>query len=162
MSNFWTQPGSKDVYIYFSIIIILMIIYGVALYSIYGKDNIIDNEILNTEITKMEVFGNFGGWSISHIIVFYLAGFLFPEQWVLIFVLGVLWEFVEVVLGELFVKIMGKSENSGNRKVVYGDKWMDGNLNDIWYNTIGLFLGYLTIMTYKEYKSKKYRLPLNE
>lgn len=157
MNTFLTQPGSNEVYIYFGIVIGLLIIYSLIIYFIYGANGVSQNDMLNTVyIENCIAFGNFGGWSLSHIVVFYIAGLLFPQQWVLIFILGVAWEFVEVLTGEALERFIGKSNNVGNKKVMYGNKWMDGNLSDIWDNSIGLFLGYWTAMFIQERRNQPY------
>lgn len=144
MTSFWTQPGSLDVYIYFGVIVLMLIIYTAYLLILFGKACASSGDILNKVLCKLPVFGDFGGWSLTHVICYYIAGFLFPEQWVLIFIIGVAWEFFEVILGDIITYFMGAP---GKEYGLYGDKWMDGRLSDIWYNTIGLALGYLTIMT---------------
>ena len=149
--TFLSQPGSTNVYIYFAIIIALMIVYTVIIISIHGTSGINDNDILN-QVYRYDVpiIGNFGGWSLSHFIAFYIAGLLFPQKWVLVFVLGVFWEFFEIILGVMLEIFMGKSSYTGARKSLYGDKWVTGNLADIWINSAGLFLGYWTAMFIEE------------
>lgn len=156
--RFLTQPGSMRVYFYFGIIICLIIIYALFLYLAYGIDTVVNNDKLNKTFVEIPILDKFGGWSLSHVITFYIAGLLFPCQWILIFVLGVAWEFVEVVIGTVLTSLIGKrvinpGEVSGN--FLYEDKWFDGNLSDIWYNTIGLFLGYWTGIYIRQQRHKR-------
>ena len=152
--TFLSQPGSTGVYIYFALIIALMIVYTVIIMSIYGMKGINDNDILNCVYCyDVPIIGDFGGWSLSHFIAFYIAGLLFPQQWVLIFILGVAWEFFETVIGVMLEIFMGKSKYSGSRKTLYGEKWVTGNLSDIWMNSAGLFLGYWTAMFIQDRQS---------
>ena len=145
--TFLSQPGSTGVYIYFAIIIALMIVYTVILVSIYGFKGINDNDILNQVYCyDVPIIGNFGGWSLSHFAAFFVAGLLFPQQWVLIFILGVAWEFFEIVIGIMLEIFLGKSKYTGDRLSLYGSKWVTGNMSDIWVNSAGLFLGYWVAM----------------
>lgn len=145
--TFLSQPGSTGVYIYFAIIIVLMIIYTAILMSIYGTKGINDHDFLNeVYIYDLPIVGNFGGWSLSHLIAFYIAGLLFPQQWVLIFILGVAWEFFEILIGIGLELFLGKTKNTGNRENLYKNKWVTCNISDIWINALGLFLGYWTAM----------------
>lgn len=156
--TFLSQPGSTGVYIYFSIIIVLMIIYTVIIMSIYGKDGINNNDILNeVYLYDLPIVGNFGGWSLSHLIAFYIAGLLFPQQWILIFILGIAWEFFEILIGISLEAFMGKSKYTGNRQNLYGTKWVTCNINDIWVNALGLFLGYWTAMFLAERANGEYK-----
>jgi hypothetical protein len=160
--TFLSQPGSTGVYIYFAFIILLMIIYTIIITSIYGMDGINDHDILNEVYAyDVPIIGNFGGWSLSHLIAFYIAGLLFPQQWVLIFILGVAWEFFEIVIGISLEGLLGKSKYTGNRRSLYGTKWVTGTLTDIWVNSVGLFLGYWTAMFLEERSNEnnKWEMP---
>lgn len=149
--TFLSQPGSTAVYIYFAFIIFLMIVYTVIIISIYGMEGVNDHDFLNqVYLYNVPIIDNFGGWSLAHFITFYIAGLLFPQQWILVFILGVAWEFFEFVIGLSLEGILGKSKYTGNRRSLYGTKWVTGNISDIWVNSVGLFLGYWTAMFLQE------------
>lgn len=140
--NFFMKKENINVYIYFSIVLIVGLAYFSVLYVLYGLENVASYDLLNQSYKNNVVgLGNIGGWSISHFVAFYIAGFLFPQQWVLIFILGVLWELVENIGADL-VNFEEKSKLTDSN--MYQNKWMCGNLSDIIFNSIGLFLGYWT------------------
>jgi hypothetical protein len=156
--TFFTQPESKGVYIFFTIVVLLCASYGFFLWFINGWSFINTNDILNKTYTEdIPVFGKIGGWRISHLITFYIAGLLFPFQWPLIFILGVVWEFIEVTIGSILLETMGgNGGGDDNGGQLYTHQWMDGSLVDLWYNGIGLFLGYWTSMFLKQRREKLY------
>lgn len=141
---------SRNVYIYFAIIIVIILAYMAFLYTLYGIGEFLSKDFLNTlYINNTPAFGNVGGWSVSHFVAFFIAGFLFPSQWFLIFILGVAWEFLESLIGDILY------ENTKFPRVntdgMYQTQWLDGNLSDIWFNSMGLFLGYWTsVFFYKQ------------
>lgn len=150
--SIFNSSGAWDVYIYFAIIVGILIIYGVCM-AVSGGVSI---DFLNKAYFDVPVIGTFGGWSLSHVITFYIAGLLFPQQWVLIFILGVFWELLESLIGEIAFQVLGEvPESKKSYKVMYTSRWINGNISDIWYNTIGLFLGYVTADIYFRITGKK-------
>lgn len=94
----------------------------------------------------------FDGWGISHFLYFALLGFLFPakETLIFIFVLGVLWEIVEVTFSDhpfyvskcdygsdANVQVVNEEGAQGAKK----DTWWYGRWQDIIMNTAGMLLG---------------------
>lgn len=148
--TFLSQPGSTPVYIYFTIIILLIGLNAVFITALYGSDQIKDQDVLNvTFYENVPIIGDFGGWSLSHFIAFFIAGLLFPEMWVLIFILGISWEFFEIVLGMTVEKFLGTSPATKSNRM-YDQRWITGNISDIWMNAAGLFLGYWIGMFIRE------------
>lgn len=140
--TFLAQPGSKGVYVYLSIILILFGIYALGLYLIYNGDAAENDPFCNVYVEDIPVFNNLGGWPVSHVVTFFVAGLLFPNQWVLIFMMGVLWEFIEEAMGTV-IPSPGNPASEGEIKL-YQKNWVAGDLSDIWYNSVGLFFGYWT------------------
>jgi hypothetical protein len=115
------------------------------LYVLYGVNDFLSQDMLNYSYKKDVIaFGNVGGWSLSHFITFFIAGLLFPHQWMLVFILGVTWEFIESGLGDFIYTFVGNNNSNNQTNTMYSDQWLQGNLSDIWFNSIGLFLGYWT------------------
>lgn len=93
----------------------------------------------------------FDGWGMSHFFYFMLLGFLFPKKntLIFIFVMGVLWELVEVAFSERPFYVSkcdyGRAINTDGGNIVAQeegrDKWWYGRWQDIIMNTSGMLLG---------------------
>jgi len=89
--------------------------------------------------------GPISGWRLSHFIAFFIAGFLFPQCICLIFILGVAWEVFESFLGNLTQTFVPRGEVSKrveiSTNIMYREGWIEGDVTDIIFNTVGLFFG---------------------
>lgn len=73
---------------------------------------------------------NINGWSITHFIVFTLAGYYGHKHIFLLMLIGILWELTEVLLG--YITKQNKTDDS---------VWWYGSYEDIIVNFIGLMTG---------------------
>lgn len=71
------------------------------------------------------------GWSVTHVLLFTILGYLYPSNILLFFFLGVLWELAEWVIGIVRSDITHKEETY----------WIN-RTSDLIANGVGLLLGY--------------------
>ena len=109
------------------IIYLLVIIYFITtlVYRIYNKTNL--------KIKKYVIFYNCNLWCVSHIVNYFLLGYLAPSYIIHVFIIGLLFEHLEIYLSKM-------------------NKYIHGNvIRDNMINFIGLLLGYIA-----------YKIHLNE
>ena len=123
----------------------IFIIYWLLLLLICGKKSTIHCDKLNYTLVDIPILGKFGGWPISHLVMFYGIGLLFPDCMLLAMTIGVLWEIIEWNVGrsDLLPRLMD-SPNKSNKNMIYGEFWVVGTLQDALYNFIGFVAGMLT------------------
>lgn len=129
----------KEISIVYIAVTILFLLYGVHLISNGNKfSNIAKLDILNTV-----VYNNNGirlsGWGISHFVMYLLIGLICPHCWKEATVLGIIWEVVESILGNIFVNDTSDTTDSNIKYKL----WWDGDPQDIVINSIGLICGIL-------------------
>lgn len=74
-------------------------------------------------------------WPVSHFIAFAIAGFLFPQCFIFIAVLGLIWESLESML-----EVYTEQKSTMDENVEYSS-WWGGRLRDIVYNLAGYLVG---------------------
>ena len=117
----------------FWLLIAILVLTVVAIY-VYGW---IVKKYLHQDYMLAEVIPAPGGdiWAISHLLLYTLLGYLFP-QWIFpLFLLGIAWEVLEQLTGNPEVRQMVVGEFRAN-------KWWYGRVSDVVFNGIGLLLGY--------------------
>ena len=85
---------------------------------------------------------DFDLWSVTHILFYFALTYIYPNEYVYIFILGILWEISEYILGGL---------NPKNIKYLMGEcgymkkdeSWWYGKFSDILANSIGIMLALL-------------------
>ena len=146
------------VYIYFIFIVGLVVIYALLITFLYGIKKNISKDPLNIILTGDILFiGSISGWRISHFITFFIAGFIFPECICLIFILGVVWEIVEHFSAN-FLIFMSKKYNPNEKNeiidgLMYHTNCWDGSIEDIIFNTLGIFSGVFLREIYNNFNS---------
>lgn len=80
--------------------------------------------------------GRANTWLLSHFILYFILGLIFPLCDGPIIVAGILWEFVEALLGWTLGPVTRMTPN-GIEKTY----WWQGNIMDILVNIIGFYLG---------------------
>lgn len=88
-------------------------------------------------------------WPISHFIMHLILGFLFPECWFLLLIIGIGWEGMEFIFG-LFERSKGKDSS-----LQYSEKWWAPNIADLILNIAGLVVGLGLNKLWKAYKTNK-------
>tara|TARA_B110000285_G_scaffold156849_1_gene174994 strand:+ start:9043 stop:9576 length:534 start_codon:yes stop_codon:yes gene_type:complete len=135
--------------------VVAIIIFGIIRH-LSGKDLIggtfFKSEFLGTAFGESGVYS---GWPISHLLLHLYLGFYCPDLWMLWIALGVLWEIVEWAVGEqlknpekasdaatrvgkIFFPQFGEKDDEITQ---YDNQWVRGNMSDILFNCIGLFIG---------------------
>ena len=114
----------------------------------YFKDKIVDNDFMNKQIFKMPIFGKncCSWWPVSHFISYMLFALIWPEYWYHLFILGVLWEFVEWIFKYLFTP-KGKELKFKRTRTGEGveyEQWWSSSSKDVLFNGAGILVG-LTI-----------------
>ena len=65
----------------------------------YGTIRISNDNIPDPLVDSFTIFGYesrlFNGWTLSHFLTYLILTFFFPEYWLLIFIIGTLWEIFE-------------------------------------------------------------------
>lgn len=103
----------------FTICISLILIYGYIKCRYKIKDHIQTKIIYDVDI-----------WALLHILIFFILTFIFPNQYILLFILGIMWEITEHLLGSYFKYI--------NIKCL--SQWWYFRYIDILYNLFGIIL----------------------
>jgi len=131
----------------FGMIIISIIIYYIFYISkFYDK---ISNDIL---LNKFNLF-IYDYWAISHIILFFIVTYLFPNRYIFITICGIVWELIEhsirYILNYLYIKNklnnyyhskLEKYVKKKQKKFNKQKNWWYGRYEDILYNAIGTIL----------------------
>lgn len=154
--------GGKDcncrlAYVYFGIIICMIFTYILIMMNLFGETQLKYMDNMNKVIIELPILGGIAGWPISHFICFFVAGLLFPNCFVLVFFLGVLWEIVETVLGS-FGKMANSSVEDSVGDVLYKDNWMSGRVEDIIFDVLGFLAGKMIIDAYRDNKYGNHKL----
>ena len=77
------------------------------------------------------------GWGISHFILYAVMVYIFPKNWLFILMIGIIWEFIEVLLS--YYSILNcYLLNYGRNKYT---KWWYGRYQDIIMNIFGIIFG---------------------
>jgi len=137
----------KKIVSIFGMIVISIIIYYIFYISkFYDK---ISNDIL---LNKCNYFIS-DYWGVSHIILFFIVTFLFPNRYIFITICGIVWELIEhsirYILNYLYItnklnnyyhskldKYVKKKQKKFNKQ----QNWWYGRYEDILYNAIGTIL----------------------
>jgi hypothetical protein len=75
--------------------------------------------------------GNLTGWSLSHVAFYFLLGHMFPKDFKLLMLLGVIWELLEQYVFGAF----------DLAKTNCTDDFWYGEVSDLFMNAIGFWLG---------------------
>lgn len=90
---------------------------------------------------------NINSWSVTHFIVFTIAGYYYHKYIFLLMVLGIIWELTEVMLSfitkiyftDINIKMLLKNKRNINNSNNFN--WWYGRYEDIIVNFIGLMTG---------------------
>lgn len=129
----------------FLLAVVLIIGYWFFMLGAYGTDvKAIMADPLNRIVVDVPIIENCcSWWPISHFILFFIIGVLFPECDVEAITCGVLWELFEV--GAHYA--IGKERQYVRKQdaIEYSQSWWAGSFKDIFFNIAGFYLGKLTI-----------------
>lgn len=100
----------------------------VVFHSIYRF--LIEKRVIDTPLER-RVISWMNGWQLSHVVLYFVLGFIFPQLWFMFFLMGIVWEAIEELLGH----------------ITRDREWWKASAVDIPLNTSGLLLGVLSRAT---------------
>lgn len=156
MSSFWDKiPPCQNIidklpqsqkcggtYKVFFIVILLIFINFFTFRFIVGAENVYKYDILNYKLIDIPGKNCCAGWGFSHLALFFMLGWIFPDCAWSVLGAGVVWEIMEATVFPYFNgnnPIIRRSQDNG---VQYID-WWAGSIYDIFFNMLGFFLGRL-------------------
>lgn len=131
----------KNVIIVMIIISIIIGIYHIILYNRYGK-YLIYHDISNKKIKIPLININISGWTISHFIFYFILWFIFPKCIYIIIIIGILWKFIENLLGYYNNNIDLQHKITRKYNKIEYNNWWSGSFRDIIVNIIGVYIGF--------------------
>ena len=149
-NSFQNLPGTRTpktrycrgVYQIMLLMFSILIAYWIFLTLICGLTKVASCDRINRVLFNTKAMGEFGGWSLTHIIFYYFVGLLFPDCILIAMTVGVIWEIFEEVLGSVKPSNIGGVTKSSSLQYKHG--WIRGTLSDVVYNFIGFVAGALT------------------
>ena len=122
--------------IFLNIAIIILFISFLKCKNVF--DNKYDFLTRNYNFTNYDFLNEYlDGWGISHFILFAIMVYIFPKNWILILIIGIIWEFIEILLS--YNKFLNcYLLNYGRKKYT---KWWYGRYQDIIMNIFGIIFG---------------------
>ena len=125
----------------------LLVLITWSLVFIYGKLKCMYpnyKDILSIQITKY-----FDGWLFIHFIIYTLTGIFFPESFYLSMIIGIIWELIEMWIGNTKPEILkgigdcDKNNKFSNLSLSNGKKgyWWYGQIQDIYADFLGFMFG---------------------
>jgi len=99
------------------------------------------NDALNRKITDIPGLGKncCSWWPISHFVFFFLLSYKWPQYWLHLVLLGIVWEVYEVVYGKAGSQKKFKKTRVGNK--IESENWWSSSAKDILFNGMGILLG---------------------
>lgn len=101
-------------------------------------------DILNVRLGR--IFGvSLSGWPLSHFLLFAILGYLYPDSWIFMTIMGILWECIEHAINliqpgrpEHRPSALTQTEDDETTEYTH---WMAGRSQDILFNSAGLLVG---------------------
>lgn len=125
------------------IVVFVIILYFIFLSRFFEKGNPSSNDVLNKKLIDLSFLPGMDGccsfWPISHFILYFILGLLFPDCFVILMLMGVAWEGFEVFADKYFERRKYKNE-AGN--IQYSDGWWGGSTVDLMMNFLGFVCGW--------------------
>lgn len=118
MSTLRTKINEISTPLLISYITIAMVISATSFYYSHQKNK---SGLLDVELKMIT------GWRVSHFVLYAIIGFLFPEKFLLWFIVGLVWEIIELTL----------------REITNNDWWgtLSDYFTDIVFNMVGFIVG---------------------
>ncbi len=127
------------------VLMLLIGIYGMTIMTFFPK-KMVYKDFMNYKIFTLPGSNCCSLWPISHLVLYLILGFIFPDCWLLLFIVGALWEAMEVVGGKIPILNPQRKFKEGygdDPDVEYSNGWWAGSFKDVIFNTIGLAMGVL-------------------
>ena len=141
----------KDLFLlYISVISLGISVFVYFQYLGYKyNNNIVNNDPLNKKLVNIPFISKncCSMWPISHFIAFALFGYIWPQYVWTLFILGIFWEIIEVIMNYLETeKWMRGSLGRAHGRMRTGGKveystWWEASEKDILFNGVGILCG---------------------
>ncbi|MDB4769413.1 hypothetical protein OAG24_00460 [bacterium] len=126
------------------IIFMVIVFYFFFLRGSFKEEDIVNNDIFNKKVFDIPWLENCCSvWPISHFVLYFILGILFPDCDVPLISLGILWEGFEMFVASTYGSERQWVRENGN--VEYSDNWWAGSLKDIFFNIVGFYTGKLLV-----------------
>ena len=122
-----------------------ILIYFFILEIILKKDSS-DSDVLNKKIVNAPFLGKncCSTWPISHVVLYAICAYIWPHKWKELFVMGLIWEFIEWVAGILqsnSIRPTTFNSPSEHDDSIEYKQWWSFKYSDILFNLIGIIIG---------------------
>lgn len=118
--------------------------------------NIHKYDFMNIKLFNMSLLENCCSmWPLSHFILFFFLGVLFPDCPVPIIAGGVLWEVLEMIMSYVFKRNRQAVRSMTGGSLEYSKNWMQGSMKDIVFDILGYVIGRQLIIS----TGKRVKLP---
>lgn len=123
------KPAMKT----FAVIVLIIGVYSIILVRTKSMD------FMNKKFVDITLFNEpcCSLWAVSHFVLYFVLGIMFPNCQVLFIIMGVLWELTESTIGYFTKSFFNKINTDGGE---YKD-WMSGSFRDVILNVLGLYMG---------------------
>ena len=125
---------------------LLIFIYFKYLEKTY-KTDYVNHDPLNKQIVDIPLISKncCSWWPISHLILFAIYAYIWPQYCWILFLYGVLWEVLEGIMNTLETD---KGETVKHQQTRKGDQveyvtWWEASYKDILFNSVGIIIGKL-------------------
>ena len=106
-----------------------------------NRGSVIETDVLNKKVVDIKWLDNCcSWWPISHFVLFFFLGVLFPKCDAPVLIAGILWEGVETVLSWVSNNKNYQAMRTGD-DVEYSKTWWAGSMKDIIFNFAGFYTG---------------------
>jgi|UniRef100_A0A6C0JPP1 hypothetical protein len=93
----------KNILAIFILVAIIIILIGYLNCNKTANDYNIFSK--NYNFTKYKLLDNYlNGWELAHFILYGILTYIYPKEWFFIFMIGILWEFIEEFFSQLDLK----------------------------------------------------------
>ena len=127
-------------YYILSIIVIVIAVYGYWLRTQSKKfKNMSDADLM---LYKFADCDGCDLWALSHVLLYMVLGYMYPNRLFILLILGILWEIFEVKIGKIKLEMLGF--NVPDDEVIVKDgsiHWFFGRVTDIAFNLSGAIIG---------------------
>lgn len=143
---YWKQCSGA--YAVLLTLVALILLYSLYLFTMFGMDNAVNHDLMNTKVINLPWLENCcSWWPVSHLILFFILGIMFPTCDFLVITAGILWELVEMIISKLLNRPrQAIRETEG---IEYSSNWWAGSFKDILFNIVGFYLGKGTRLAYE-------------
>lgn len=127
----------------FAVIITMIVLYFIALRLFFTESEVPHNDFMNRKIIDIPQLENCcSWWAVSHFVLFFFLGLVFPQCDVLVISAGILWELVEMGMAKIFNR-KRQAIRLTNDSIEYSQNWWAGSTKDIFVNILGFYCGKL-------------------